>query len=61
MFYLDDLVAFRAKNSETSGLCGKGPKSSIANAASALRTFATDVLTGDFDVFMELDKIVKSR
>ena len=61
MFYLDDLVTFRAKESETSDGCERPPKESIAHAASALQTCATDVLRGDFDVFMELDKIVKSR
>jgi hypothetical protein len=61
MFYLDDLVTFRAKESEKIGVCDKTPKESVAHAASALRTCAADVLKGDFTVFMELDKIVKSR
>lgn len=61
MFYLDDLVAFKMEDSETSGVCVKMPKESIAQAVSALRMYATDILRGDFGVFMELDKIVKNR
>jgi len=65
MFYLDDLMTLRASDSEASDFeasaVSSNPKSSIARAASALRTYATDILTGDFDVFVELDQIVKRR
>lgn len=61
MFYLDDLVALRSKDSESSATRVRSPKENIARAAGALRTYATDVLNGEFDVFVELDKIVKSR
>ena len=61
IFYLDDLVALRGKKLRTSDMRVRSWKESIAQAASELRTSATDVLRGDFEVFLELDKIVKSR
>lgn len=66
-FGLHNLISLRMPDLKfPSDIRGKGKKDQlmeeiITKYAYALRECATDILRGDFSVFRELDKVVKSR
>jgi len=65
-FYLDDLVGLRRPDA-AKRQAGVDPPSvreiakSVGQSASQLRELGNDILSGDFAIFSELDKIVKAR
>lgn len=71
VFYLDDLIALRAPSTKVEQplydlFPGGGPnvrllKQILAQYARVLREYGSEILKGDFRVFVELDKIVKKR
>jgi hypothetical protein len=66
-FDVDDLLLLRAKGKPTPAgkMIGEGGNEAAAallrEYSEALRAYATDVLTGDFQVFNELDAVVAER
>ncbi|GAK58229.1 hypothetical protein U27_05202 [Candidatus Vecturithrix granuli] len=71
-FYLDDIVSIRNPKAAMYPLSGYSDDSEFHNKehglslyvsrfAENLKTYAEDVLTGNFELFTELDQIVKKR
>ena len=65
-YYLDDLIALRVRNfKEEFGNIHKSEDyfdlNCISELAVALEKYGNDILNGDFEVFAELEKIVKNR
>lgn len=61
-FDLEDLVNLRSSTISNGSLCGNIPiESMLEQNLQNLESFSSDVLSGDFSVFEDLDEVVKRR
>lgn len=65
-FYLNDIVQLKASKGASGCAWRKAStaaeiSTSLGEIAILLRTFASDILSGDFSVFVPLDRVVKAR
>lgn len=60
-YNLDDLLSIRCPDFDVANIIGKKHSEVLDFYSVMLREYGSDVLNGDFKIFIELEKIVRSR